>query len=344
MFILMGSRTKTNMKKHLWRLTAALVAVSLFAVYGGQIYAQSNGLGVTPRVSLTSRPGGTIRDSLRVTNLSSSQPLNLKVNIIDFRPAGETGAPQLIRDANAQPTPWSLRPYLTIPETTTVPAGQSANIPFTIRFPENVGAGSYYSAIEYEAVGATDQQRVNIAASSATLMFINVAGDAAELLTLLDFGPSEGGKIKSVFSEPPQTFSYRIKNGGNLNESPAGSIVVKNILGDIKANIDSVNPKSELALIGQTRRFEVCYPRNTADTELVKPENCQRMKLMPGRYTAELVLLYGQNGQPTRQIGATASFWYLPTWFVTALLIVLAALAWVGYSLYRRFKTPRRRR
>lgn len=332
------------MKTHLWKAAAAIAVFAVALNFTGMVMAQSNGLGVTPRVSLTSQPGGTIRDSLRVSNLSSTQPLNLRVNVIDFRPAGETGTPQLIRDSNAQQTPWSLKPYLTLPETVTVPAGQSSNIPFTIRFPDNVGAGSYYSAIEYEAVGATDQQRVNIAASSATLLFINVAGNAAELLNLLDFGASANGKIKSIFSEAPQTFIYRLKNSGNLNESPAGSIVVKNMFGDIKANIDNVNPRAEIALIGQTRRFEACYPKSTAETELVKPENCQRMKLMPGRYTAELVLLYGQNGQPTRQIGATASFWYLPTWFVAVLAIVLAAVAWVGYTIYRRFKSPRRKR
>lgn len=333
-----------NMKKISLALAAFLAAFILTALPLAPASAQSNGLGVTPRISLTSRPGGTIRDSLRVTNLNPSQALNLKITIIDFRPAGETGTPQLLRDPNAEQTPWSLRPYLTIPENATVAAGQSANIPFTIRFPENVGAGSYYSAIEYEAVGATDQQRVNIAASTATLLFINVAGEASELINLLNFGPSEGGEIKSIFSEPPQTFSYRIKNSGNLNESPAGSIVVKNMFGDIKANIDNVNPKGELALIGQTRRFEVCYPKSTEQTEIVKPENCQRLNLMPGRYTAELVLLYGQNGQPTRQIGATAVFWYLPPWFVAILAAVLIALAWLVYTVYRRMKSSRRRR
>lgn len=335
---------KIKMTKHFWKLSAVAIAVVFLFSFIGNSWAQSNGLGVTPRVSLTSRPGGTIRDSLRVSNLSSNQPLNLRVNIIDFRPAGETGTPQLIRDPNAEQTPWSLKPFLTIPETFTVPAGQSANVPFTIKFPDNVGAGSYYSAIEYEAVGATDEQRVNIAASSATLVFINVEGNAAELLNLLDFGASDNGKIKSIFSEPPQTFGYRLKNGGNLNESPAGSIVVKNMFGDIKANIDNINPKNELALIGQTRRFEVCYPKSTETTEIVKAENCQRLKLLPGRYTAELVMLYGQNGQPVRQIGAKASFWYLPTWFVALLVIVLAALAWVGYRTYSRFNRPKRRR
>ena len=341
--MLIREGSKTKMKKFYLKLLAFSLAIGLFGYLSLPAAAQSNGLGVTPRISLGSRPGGVIRDSLRVSNLSTTQPLNLRISVIDFRPAGESGTPQLIRDPNAEQTPWSLKPYLTIPETATVGAGQSTNIPFTVRFPENVGAGSYYSAIEYQAVGATDEQRVNIAASSATLLFINVQGDAQELLTLLDFGPSSGGKIKSIFSESPQTFQYRLKNSGNLNEAPAGSIVVKNMMGKIIASIDRVNPRGELALIGQTRRFETCYPRNTEESELVKPDNCQPLNLMPGRYTAEIVLLYGQNGQQTREIGAKAAFWYLPPWFVAFLIVVLAAIAWVVYTIYRRRK-PRRRR
>lgn len=334
-------KVKTKILKS---MALAIAVFGLFAITTMPAVAQSNGMGVTPRISLGSEPGGVIRDSLRVNNLSSTQPLILQISIIDFRAADESGTPQLIRDPNAQPTPWSLKPYITLPETVTIPAGQSSNIPFTIRFPENVGAGSYYSAVEYQAVSGTDAQRVNIAASSATLLFINLQGDASELVSILDFGPSINGEIKSSFTTPPTNFAYRIKNSGNLNEAPAGSIVIKNLFGDIVAHIDSVNPKQELALIGQTRRFEVCYPRSTVETDLVKSDNCQPVKIIPGLYKAELVLLYGQNGQPTRQIGATAMFWYMPLWAIIVAILLLAGLAWIIYSIVRRLRSSRRRR
>jgi hypothetical protein len=329
--------------------TLALLVLGSFFIANAPVSAQSNGLGITPRINLTAKPGGLINDSLRINNLSNTQPLNLQVSLVDFRPANETGTPQLIQDPSVAPTPWSLKPYVSIPEFVTVPAGQSKSIPFTVKFPPSVGAGSYYSAIEYKAVGNQNQQKVTVSASSATLMFVNVEGNASELLSLLDFGPiaSPGGGIKSSFAKAPSQFTYRLKNSGNLNESPAGSIVVKNMLGHVVAGIDNVNPKSELALIGQTRRFEVCYPKKLDQDSLVKATNCQPLKITPGKYTAQLVLLYGQNGQPSRQIGANATFWYLPLWFILVVIIVLAVIVWLAYQIYKRFSgkpKPVRRR
>jgi hypothetical protein len=304
-----------SMKNKIIRLAAVIAVVGLAFVWSAPAAkAQSNGLGITPKITLLSKPGGQISDNLRLNNLSNTQPLNVRIALVDFRPANETGTPQLLQDPNAPLTPWSLKPYISIPDTINVPAGQSKNIPFTVKFPANVGAGSYYVAVEYKATGANDQQKVTISASSATLLF------------------------------PPSEFTYRLKNSGNLNESPAGSIVVKNMLGHIIANIDSVNPRSELALIGQTRRFQVCYPKSKAETDLPKADNCGPLPITPGRYTAQIVLLYGQNGQPSRQITANATFWYLPLWFDIVAILVLAAIVWIIYWLYNRIKSPRRGR
>jgi hypothetical protein len=349
---IMSNRQKTviggTMRK-MGKTLALVLVLGASLLSSASVSAQSNGLGITPRINLTSKPGGSISDSLRINNLSSTQPLSLQITLVDFKPANDSGTPQLIEDPSVAPTPWSLKPYLSLPEFITIPAGQSKSIPYTIKFPPSVGAGSYYSAIEYKAQGNQNQQKVTVAASSATLVFVNVEGNASELLSLLNFGPikAAGGGIKSSFSKPPTLFTYRLKNSGNLNEAPAGSIVIKNMLGHVIAGIDNVNPKSELALIGQTRRFEVCYPKNLDQQSLVKANNCKPLKITPGKYTAQLVLLYGQNGQPSRQIGANASFWYLPLWFIIVVIIVLAVIVWLAYQIYRRFSgkpKPVRRR
>jgi hypothetical protein len=343
--IMLISEVLVIMKQKFLAFFALTILLGVTFIPAVRVAAQSNGLGVTPKISLSAKPGAQLRDSLRVNNLSSTQPLTIKVNLVDFKPANESGTPQLLQDTNAPLTPWSLKPYISLPELVNVPAGQSKTIPFTIKFPENIGAGSYYSAVEYQAVTGTDQQKVNIAASSATLLFVNVEGNASEFVNILQFGPSDAqGNIKSSFSQPPTYFAFRVKNSGNLNEPPSGSIVVKNTLGHIVAHIDNVNPKSELALIGQTRKFIVCNPKSTQDTELVKNTNCTPLKLTPGHYSSQLVLLYGQNGQPSRQIGATAGFWYMPLWAIVVAVAILAAVIWGIYTLYRRFSAPRGRR
>jgi hypothetical protein len=331
-------------------LAAALAILAVLLVSGLHVSAQSNGLGITPKLSYTVAPGSQRSDTLYVNNLSTSEPLNIKLTVVDFKPQDESGTPQLLQAADAPQTPWSLKPYITLPDSVTIAPGKSKLIPFTIKFPAGVGAGSYYSAVEYIAQnGASNPERVNVAASSATLVFATVPGKAKEQLSLLDFGATETQKsgksdFKSIFtSKPPSSFAYRVKNEGNISESPNGSIVIKNIFGHIVASINNANPRSELVLLGQTRRFEVCYPKSTSQEKIGKQDNCQPLKLKPGMYTAEIQLLYGLNGQATRQIGYKSTFWYLPVWFIVLVAIILAAIAYGVYRVYRKVTAPRHR-
>jgi hypothetical protein len=330
-----------------WPFFTLLVAATSF-LPSLHTTAQSNGLGITPKLSYTIQAGNQRSDSLYINNLSTSQPLNLKLTVVDFKPQDETGTPQLLQASDSPVTPWSLKPYITLPQSVTIAPGKSKLVPFTIKIPASLGAGSYYSAVEYLAQNGNTPERVNVAASSATLLFATVPGQAKEQLSMEQFGATQtdkAGKIsfKSVFGKPPSSFSYRIKNSGNISESPSGSIVIKNFFGKVVANIDSANPRSELVLIGQTRRFDVCYPKSTDSQNLGKNDNCKSLNLKPGRYTAEIQMLYGLNGQNSSQIGAKATFWYLPLWFVFALFIVLALISYGIYRLYRKLSAPRHR-
>jgi len=332
------------MKKLSLRLSAwALVlVVSLLGIRLSAV-AQSNGLGVTPKQSFTMKAGEQASNSLYVNNLNRSLPLNIHLQIVDFEAANESGAAKLLQASDQPQTSWSLKPYLTLPDNVTVPPGQSKQIPFTIKLPASIGAGTYYSAVEYIASTGSTQQQVNIAASTATLLFINVPGQVNELMTMQSFGLSSNnaGNTSSVFQSYPTFFSYRIKNSGNVAEQPAGSLIIKNIFGHTVAHVSNANPKGQLALIGQTRRFEGCNPRSLDANDLSKDSNCTPFSLKPGFYTATLAMYYGQNGQETRQIGATAHFWYLP-W--TAVVVFLAILALIIYAIYRLYhKTSRRR-
>ncbi|MDB5161344.1 MAG: hypothetical protein JWO96_724 [Candidatus Saccharibacteria bacterium] len=319
---------------------AILSVALLFLSIGGHAFAQSNGLGVTPKQSYTMKAGEQATNSLFLSNLNKTQPLTVQITVVDFEAQDETGTAKLLKASDQQQTAWSLKPYITIADVVNVPPGANKQVPFTLKLPANVGAGTYYSAIEYTASTGSGQQQVNIAASTATLLFINVPGEARELLTLQSFGMTNGNsltsKYSSVFHAQPEFFAYKMKNSGNVAESPAGSIIIKNIFGKTVATIDNANPKAQIGLIGQTRKFTGCNPKDRASEKLPLDNNCTALKLSPGFYSATLAILYGQNGQPTRQIGATAHFWYLPWSSVIILLIVLLALAWVIYRLYRR--------
>lgn len=322
-------------------VAAAITGLSLLSV-SSQVFAQSNGLGVTPKQSFTMNAGEQASNSLFLSNLNKTQPLTVKITVVDFEAANESGTAKLLKATSQPETPWSLKPYISLPDTVTVPAGSQKQVPFTIKLPANVGAGTYYSAVEYTASTGTNQQQVSIAASTATLLFINVPGKVSELLTLKDFGFTGDSKpttgYSSLFKQQPEYFAYRLANSGNVAEIPAGSIIIKNVFGKTVAHVDSANPLSQLALIGQTRKFTGCNVKDTSPEKIALPSNCTPLHLSPGFYTATLALLYGQNGQPTRQIGATAHFWYMPTGVLVVLLIVLAVIAWLVYKLYHRIK------
>jgi hypothetical protein len=328
------------MKTLLKIAAAALVSTTAALMPAIQAFAQSNGLGVTPKESFTMKAGQQASNVLYISNLSKTQSLRVKLTVVDFTAQDETGTAKLLQASDQPQTPWSLKPYLTLPDIVSVPPDGNKQIPFTIKLPADIGAGTYYSAVEYTATAGENQQQVNVAASSATLMFINVPGNVSELLTMKGFGMTDNN-FKSFFQKQPKSFAYRLTNSGNVAEAPAGSLIIKNLFGHIVAKVSNVNPKGQIALIGQTRRFTGCNLKSTAPEEIAKDSNCQPFNLKPGYYSASLAVFYGQNGQPTRQIGATGHFWYLPWSFIFEALVVIGLLVYFLSRIYSRFTRRR---
>lgn len=335
------------------RLSVMLVALLVLG-FAPFVQAESNGLGITPRKDYVVKPGEKRDDTLFVSNLSTTQSLRVSMEVLDFTPKDETGTPSLQLNPNAPQTPWSLRPFLTHPKDVVIAPGKSSNVPISIKIPEGQGAGSYYGAIRYSAENAETKQKVNIAASSVSLLFVTVPGQTKQQITLKQFGAFQsdnagGGEFKSLFvSSQPLHLAYRFANGGNVAERPEGSVVVKNMFGKTAVTIERANPKSQLALIGQTRRIDLCMkPEVQNRTDPVTGQQsqetvCKSAGLWPGRYTAEILLVYGMNGGTTQEVSATATFWYLPWWFIVASVIVLLLIAFSTWMIYRRITRPRR--
>lgn len=337
------------------RLLATLTVLAGFvAVQLGQASGQSNALAISPRKDYNLRPGESVSDTLTVTNRNTEEQLNLNLVIVDFQAQDESGTPQLMRNRTDR-TAWSLKNFIDMPQQITVGPGETVRVPITIDMPDDIGAGTYYSAIEYAATGPTSDTQVNIAASGVSLVFVNVPGQAKQQLTFLQFGtfvpssPTEGSFKGIFFSERPRVLAYRLRNDGNVAEQPNGSILVKNFSGKTIYTISDANPKDQLALRGQTRRFDACInPEDvTQTTETGNDINsvvCGDTNLSPGRYTAELSILYGQNGSETREITAKTTFWYLPWWFVGLVVLGLAIIAGAIAYVVRRVKEYRGRK
>lgn len=315
---------------------SALPASAATSTVGG-----SSGLSITPRKNYIIQPGKTVTDKLIIGNLDSATDLNLTLRMIDFTYTDQSGTPKLMLAANAPQTPWSLKPFTTLPQSVTVPAGQTKTVNYTISIPANQGAGSYYSAIMYQA-GGTNGGNVALNASGVTLAFVSVPGTVTENMQLKKFGAynsdDSGNSGSFVFidmNEQPKMIAYTVKNNGNVFESPAGNIIVKDMFGHQVANM-TTNPNSSLALLGQTRLFTTCIKtvqdKIKAEGGTTKNTSCTNPGLKPGRYTAKLDVLYGQNGNQSHEITATATFWYLPVWFIVTVIVILAAL---GFGIWK---------
>jgi hypothetical protein len=301
------------------------------------VNAQSTGLGVTPHRDITVSRGKSVDSSLFISNLNPKVPVKVTFSIIDFKSADETGTPALELNKDAKNTPWSLKSFITLPNTLELKAGEAKNIPFKVTIPATMSPGSYYSAIRYNAEPG-EKKGVTVNASAATLVFVNVPGKATEQLNLKNFGAydiKEGqvkGKFKSLFvTKQPQELAYLVENAGNVAEKPSGTVEIKNMFGKHVRTISDANPRSNLALIGQTRRIEFCInPEKREVTEKsIKTviESCISPKLAPGMYKLHLHLMYGLNGSSSQEINTVATVWYVPIWSVAVLLLLLAVLA-----------------
>ncbi|HSX05580.1 MAG TPA: hypothetical protein VLF69_03885 [Candidatus Saccharimonadales bacterium] len=329
-------------------LTALFLAISMLpASAATPPAASSSGLSITPRKNYIINPGQTVTDKLTIGNLSGNADLNLTLRMVDFTFTDQSGTPKLNLAAKAQPTPWSLRPFTTLPQTLFIPHGETRTITYTIQMPKSQGAGSYYSAVLYQA-GSANGANVSLSASGVTLVFASVPGTVRENLSLQKFGAynSEDSGTSGSFVfidvlQQPQMVAYTLKNEGNVFESPAGSIIVKDMFGHKVADLNT-NTTSSLALLGQTRLFATCIKTVQQKIALEggtsKNTSCTNPGLKPGKYTASLDVFYGQNGNQTKEITATATFWYLPLWFIIVMLVILAAVAGGIWWLQRKIR------
>lgn len=337
--------------KSVFLFVAAFLLATTLALPVHRAEAQSSAsLSIVPKKNYTIEPGKTIRDTFTIRNIDRENPLDLSLKMIDFTFNDDGGSPKLMLDSSAPQTAWSLKPYIKVPETVSIPAGGSKTLDLSITIPENLGAGSLYSAIMYSS-SAPDGGNVGLSASGVTLVFVNIPGEVNEKLTLEKFGAYvpmspqvKTGGYHWFFIDEPKNIGYTLKNEGNVTEAPVGNIKLRHMFGQ-EISIDNINPESKLALIGQTRTFDPCIKLKSADVDFngtrSEATTCADPGLWPGLYTGKIDIFYGQNGNRTQEITGTMFFWYMPAWFILVMIAVIAALT---YFIWRVVSKVRRRR
>lgn len=332
---------------------AVLVGVSS-AFIAAPVSAQSSAaLSIVPKKNYTIEAGKAIKDTLTIRNLDDEQPLQLTLRVVDFTYNDDGGSPKLMLAEDAPQTTWSLKPFIDLPNSVTIPPKSSKTIDMSVSIPANQGAGSFYSAILYSS-GAPEGGNVGLSASGVTLAFATVPGDVNENLKLEKFGAYQAaaqGKeagYKFMTMDEPQMMAYTLKNEGNVTASPVGVIKIKHMFGK-EYSVTDVNPNQSLALIGQTRTFSSCIKLKNESADFVGTQTqtrvCESAGLWPGYYSSNIELYYGQNGNQTKEIAGSGGFWYLPSWFIITMIVVLLALAYfiwrTVYKIRNRSHAPK---
>lgn len=322
---------------------AAFAVMVAVATYAPMVSADSASLSIAPKKNYVVEPGKSVKDKLTIRNLDTVDTLNLSLRVVDFTFTDDGGTPKLFLAEDAPQTTWSLKPFLTVPKTVTIEPRQSKTVDMSVSIPAGHGAGSYYSAIVYSSTSGQGGN-VGLSASGVTLVFTNIPGKVNEDLQLQKFGAYDKTAKKYTFltTKKPQNMAFTLENKGNVTEAPVGQITLKHMFIGKEITIDKLNPSSSLALIGQTRTFTSCIETKEAEVALngerSKTTECADPMLWPGRYTATLDLFYGQNGNPTKEIVKTIHFWYLPLWFIIAVLVLIVVAAFYIWRFVRKVK------
>lgn len=289
---------------------------TVLGLSGGFVYAQDNSAGNGFRISpvrseYTIEKGASQNLEMTVENPTGGTVTARGVVNNFIASEKEDGEPRLILDDNAPQPKNNFRNLVaSIPELTLKPR-EKKDIVITIAVPADAEPGGYYGAIRFVPADGQGDGNVALTASVGSIVLVRVPGNLTEKLDLLDLGASQNGKLKGFMTGGNLAVAARLKNTGNIHVQPFGKIQIKDMFGKIikEYEINATEPRANI-LPDSVRKFE---------NDIEKPK-----RGWFGRYTIIANIGYSQGSGDL--ISTQVSFWYLPTWFLIGLFLLIVAL------------------
>lgn len=288
-----------------------------------------------PVLNIKGDPGETVKAQISLRDVSPTKLL-VKNEINDFTAAGEDGTPKILIEPG-ETSPYSIKSWISpLPEITLKPK-EVQQLTVNVTIPKNAAPGGYYGVIRFTArAPELKETGVSLSASLGTLVLLRVNGVASESMEVAEFYTADGTKPAGFFESAPVQFYERIKNLGNIHEQPRGQITIKDMFGQKLANLN-VNLENRNVLPGTIRKFDQPLDQTVIGN-----------KILFGRYTADLVMTYGDK----QEVTASLSFWVIPYKIIIAVIVAIVALVFgIRYALRRytdrvidRSRRTRRRR
>jgi hypothetical protein len=260
-----------------------------------------------PVITMTVNPGQVVNTQLSLRDIASGQ-LIVTGQANDFVAAGEDGTPKILLKGDGN-DPYSLKKWVQPLPTLLLNPKQIKNLPITIKVPNNASPGGHYGVIRFTATPPELKGTgVSLSASLGALVLLTVRGDIKDSLSVAEFSVNKNGKTGHLFESTPINFVERIKNNGNVHETPRGQVVVKNMFGKTIGAVN-INMSQRNILPDSIRKFSEPLDKGVLGT-----------KRLFGRYTATMTLTYGSKKQT---LTAKTSFWIIPYKLIAGIIIFL---------------------
>jgi hypothetical protein len=338
-------------RKQLAALLVAAVLVAAALVVPSISIAQEeggSGLSISPtRTELSLEPGAADSVTVSLKNITGGA-IVAQMFINDFEPDNETGEPTLVTNTDRKSAA-SISAFVTGLEDVALEPGETKSVSVDVAIPNEAAPGGYYGALRFKAVpisaisnnGAGNE--VSLTANLLSLVLIEVPGDIVQKVAVNSARALLDNKSGSIFTKKPDQIGVQIDNLGNSFVKPFGRVVVKNYSGDqvFTYELNDANPRSNV-LPESSRTFKerlVNVERKTVNGEEVQEQFSPITA--PGRYTIEANISYGNGGDV---FSVTSSFWYIPSWLIIALALVLLVLIGGAFIMYRKYSTRTTRR
>lgn len=271
------------------------------ALFPAPLVAQSgDSLSVTvtpPLIQLTIGPGEKWTSALKVVN-ANSYDVAYVAEVVNFESEGEGGGGKLSPVLSGdEASSHSLAAWIAVSkEPFVVPAGTSAEVPFTVNIPTDASPGGHYAAIligTQSGNGRGAGASLSISSFVSSLIFVRIQGDVVEAGRIREFR-----SVEPFYDTAKADFLLRFENTGNTHLRPQGDITLYNMWGkergkleiSHKTNLGNVLPKS-------VRRFEFSWEGEMNPFDI-------------GRYSAIVTLSYGEDSK--HNVSASTFFWVIP--------------------------------
>lgn len=300
-----------------------LTATPLTPALAATVPAGGQALEIAPPIiTLTVSPGQTIHTNIKLRDITGGNLL-VTNQINDFVANGEDGTPKILLDGDAD-NKFSVKNWIQAVPSMTLKPQEIRTVDIVINVPANASPGGHYGVIRFTGIPPElSGQGVSLAASLGALIMLTVTGQISHNLSLASFSAAQGGHSGTFFESAPLDIVERIKNTGNVQEQPAGTVIVTDMFGRTIAGLP-VNAPPHSVLPDSIRKFTQSLDKSVLGN-----------RRLFGHYKATLKLAYGTAA--TKPLNGTFTFWVIPYKLIIAVVVLIIGGFFVLRFLIRRY-------